>query len=272
MSCNEIRELFSDHVDGAISTEAEDRLGEHLGACRTCREELGRYEAGLDGLAGTSPEPPPDLGERTARRLGSEGLLEGRRGDALGTWWSVAAALVFLGVGLAVGRATIPEEDGAGPEVGWAPSGWESACAAVPRVPILDPGAWRALDGAEGPDLVLPSGPHVLHLPRRLTSHGPYDAGTVSLVEQEGSTCLPLRTPFGTGLILSLRPGAEGEKIEADRFVVELDPQRVLYGRVLWEQDGLVWALEGRAETAELLDVAREIGARARVDRDGRRM
>ena len=70
----------------------------------------------------------------------------------------------------------------------------------------------------------------------------------------------------------SVRPGAEGEEIEGDRFLVERDPHRVLYGRVLWEQDGLVWALEGRAEAVELLDVAREIGARARVDRDGRRM
>jgi hypothetical protein len=53
---------------------------------------------------------------------------------------------------------------------------------------------------------------------------------------------------------------------DAGTFLVELDPQRVFYARVLWHKEGLAWSLEGRADASELLDVAREISARARVD------
>ena len=63
MSCEEMRSLFSDHFDGALPLDAEDRLGHHLEVCAACREELARYEAGLETLTGLSPEPPPDFGE-----------------------------------------------------------------------------------------------------------------------------------------------------------------------------------------------------------------
>ena len=267
MSCDQVRELFSDHLDGALSVEVEDRLGRHLGGCPSCREALARYEAGVGALAGTSPEPSPGFGPGLTRRLGSEGLLKRPPGAGAYPWLSIAAALVFLGLGLVVGRATGP--GGGGPS---APD-WADGCAGTaPAVPALDPRAWRTAAASDEPDLALPTGPHVLHLPRRLTSHGPYVAGASPSPAPEGSTCLPLSTPLGAGLTLSLRPGASGEAVEGDRFVVEVDPRRVLYGRVVWQQDGLTWSLEGRAETGELLDVAREIRARARVERGGRRM
>lgn len=272
MSCEEIRELFSDHLDGVLSPEAEGRLGGHVGTCRACREELARYEASLGALTGTGPEPPSDLGPRVARRVAAESLLTGPWGRGVRAWWSLAAALVFLGVGLTVGRATVPPEDDARRQPGPSAPGWDACAGAPAGVPALDPRDWRARTGADEPDLTLTAGSHQLVLPRRLVSHGPYEAGARPVVESEETTCLPLRTPFGTGLTLSLRPGVDGERIEADRFVVELDPHRVLYGRVVWQQDGLVWSLEGRAETAELLDVAREIVARARVERPGDRM
>jgi anti-sigma factor RsiW len=272
MSCEEIRELFSGHLDGDLSPEAEDRLGAHLGTCRACREELASYETGLGALAGTGPEPPSDLGPRVVRRLAAEGLLTGPRKRGTRAWGSLAAALVFLGVGLIVGRANPSREDDARRGPGPSVPGWDACAGAPAAVAALDPRDWRALAGAGEPDLTLTAGPHDLLLPRRLLSHGPYDAGAHPAVESGGTTCLPLRTPFGTGLTLGVRPGANGDRGEADRFVVGRDPHRVLYGRVVWQQDGLVWSLEGRAESAELLDVAREIVARARVERHGDQM
>jgi anti-sigma factor RsiW len=270
MSCKEIRELFSDHLDGALSLEDEDRFGRHLEVCPGCREELDRYEVALGALVGRHPEPPPGLGERTARRLASEGLLA-RPSGGFRSWPSFAAALAVLAIGLALGRWTAPgAHERPWPEPGLATQAWADACAgAPPSVPPLDPRALRALPLAEGPDNVVRAGSHVLHLPRRLTSHGPFEPDPSGPREREGQTCLPLSAPFGTRLALSVTPALGGSTDGAGTFVVEVDPTRVLYARVLWSRDGLRWSLEGRAAATELLDIAREIAAGTRVERAG---
>jgi hypothetical protein len=269
MNCVETRELFSDHVDGGLSPEAEDRLGAHVGACPACRDELSRYEAGLGVLAGRSPEPPPRLGERLARRLENEGLLRGpRRGGGLSRWRSLAATLAVLACGLVVGRLTAtPGGSPSHREAALPAQAWGATCADLPEtVPPLDPLVWRTAVRPAGEGLSLTAGDLVLRVPRRLASHGPYE--TAGTVERDGSACLRLRAPLGSELALSLQPGSHGED---GIFLVEIDSRRVFYGRVLWRQQGLEWSLEGRADATELLDLAREIAAGARVEKAGDR-
>lgn len=268
MSCDEMRELFSDHLDGALPPEAEDHLGRHVEECAGCREALARYEMGVGALAGCSPEPLLDLRERLTRRLGSEGLLSQPSGAGARSWLPMAAVLAMFAIGLTVGRSmTLRDDDEArGSHV--SPIAWADACTGAPlTLPPLDPRAWRTLSDSGGPDRVVLAGAYTIQLPRRITSHGPYDPDPSASVVQEGSTCLPLHAPLGARLALSVAPAVTGRPEGAGTFVVEIDPRRVLYARILWHQHGLTWSLEGRAEATELLDVAREIAGRTRVER-----
>jgi anti-sigma factor RsiW len=269
MSCDEIRELFSDHLDGALSVEDEDRFGRHVGECTGCREALARYETGVGTLAGSSPEPPSGLGEGLTRRLESEGLL--RPSAAGARWWlPMAAALATVAIGLIVGRSmAVRDDDARGSRV--SPLPWADACTRAPlTLPPLDPRVWRALPDPGEPERVVLAGHYTIRLPRRLVSHGPYDPDAFASVAQEGSTCLPLHAPPRRRLALSVAPAPTGSGESAETFAVEIDPQRVLYARVIWERHGLIWSLEGRAEATDLLDVAREIAGRARVERTER--
>jgi hypothetical protein len=266
MSCEEIRELFSDHVDGALPAEMEEALADHIGACHDCRRELARYEECLGGLAGLHPAPAGDLGERVARDLVARGLLSSRAG--VRAWLPVAAALAVFAVGLVAGRSSVHRRGGDEASPIAPATRWANACVAEPLDPLpLDPRVLRATPRADAPPHLVSAGPYALSLPGWLTSHGPYRPDTSASIESGGSTCLPLREPFGTRLALTLVPteGADAER--ALRFIVEVDPHRVLYARVLWRQAGLTWSLEGRAETTELLDVAHEIAARVEVQR-----
>ena len=149
MSCDEMRELFSDHLDGALPPEAEDRLGRHVEECAGCREALARYEMGVGALAGCAPEPLLGLRERLTRRLESEGLLSQPSGTGARSWLPMAAALVIFAVGLTVGRSmTLRDDDEArGSHV--SPIAWADACTGAPlTLPPLDPRAWRKIGRA----------------------------------------------------------------------------------------------------------------------------
>jgi hypothetical protein len=45
--CDEVRELFSDHMDRTQGPAQEDQLGGHLVECASCREALREYESAL---------------------------------------------------------------------------------------------------------------------------------------------------------------------------------------------------------------------------------
>jgi hypothetical protein len=78
MTCEESKKAFSPHLDGALSREAGDALGEHLAVCPACRGELEATRSLIRSLSLVSrPAPPPDLAasitsalviERAARR------------------------------------------------------------------------------------------------------------------------------------------------------------------------------------------------------------
>jgi len=78
MTCEESKKAFSPYLDGALSREAGDALGEHLVVCPVCRRELEETRSLMRSLSLVSrPAPPPDLAasitnalviERAARR------------------------------------------------------------------------------------------------------------------------------------------------------------------------------------------------------------
>src|SRR5947209_20221056 len=62
MNCEETQKAFSPYLDGALTREAGDALGEHLGACPVCRQQLEETRAVVRGLSLLArPAAPPDL-------------------------------------------------------------------------------------------------------------------------------------------------------------------------------------------------------------------
>ncbi|MFQ6096860.1 MAG: anti-sigma factor family protein, partial [Armatimonadota bacterium] len=59
MQCFEIRELFRDYVDGALSKEDQQVLREHLARCSVCERELRMYDHVVVSLASLPPVEPP---------------------------------------------------------------------------------------------------------------------------------------------------------------------------------------------------------------------
>src|SRR2546421_4937766 len=62
MNCEESQRAFSPSLDDALTREAGDALGEHLGAAPACRQQLEEARAVVRGLSLLArPAPPPDL-------------------------------------------------------------------------------------------------------------------------------------------------------------------------------------------------------------------
>ena len=62
MNCEETQKAFSPYLDGALTREAGDALGEHLSACPVCRQQLEEARAVVRGLSLLArPALPPDL-------------------------------------------------------------------------------------------------------------------------------------------------------------------------------------------------------------------
>jgi anti-sigma factor RsiW len=62
LSCEEAKKAFTPYLDGALTREAGDALGEHLEICPLCRRDLEEERAIIRGLSLLSrPAPPPDL-------------------------------------------------------------------------------------------------------------------------------------------------------------------------------------------------------------------
>lgn len=78
LTCEESKKAFTPHLDGALTREAGDALGEHLAACPLCRRDLEETRALIRSLSLLPrPAPPADLAasitsalviERAARR------------------------------------------------------------------------------------------------------------------------------------------------------------------------------------------------------------
>ena len=70
ISCEESKKAFSPYLDGVLSREAGDALGEHLSICPPCRDELEATRSLLRSLSLVKrPAPPPDLAASISRAL-----------------------------------------------------------------------------------------------------------------------------------------------------------------------------------------------------------
>jgi len=269
VQCEEAKALFSDHLDGALTVEAEEALGAHLALCDACRRALLRYEQGLRALTGASPEPPAALDERIARAAVAEGLLHAAGRPGVRWLLPVAASLACFALGVAVARRgalSSPSQSPWPPR--FAPTGAALSCVSVPDPqPWGDLDAFRQLPAKASAMTEVRARAFRVAVPRWLVSRGPYDTLASSAVESGAGVCVPLRAAYGDRLTLTVTPAPAAAESAGKEFAFESDPTRVLYGRVSWIHAGLIWSLEGRADAAELLDLAQELSARAGGDR-----
>lgn len=70
LTCREITELVTDHLEGRLSLLQRVRFQLHLGMCRHCRAYLRQMKATIRVLARLSLEPvPPELSDELLRRF-----------------------------------------------------------------------------------------------------------------------------------------------------------------------------------------------------------
>ncbi|MGE4116213.1 MAG: zf-HC2 domain-containing protein [Candidatus Nanopelagicales bacterium] len=50
-SCERVRSLMSDHLDGDLDARTRRRVNRHVRFCRRCRRVLGNLRVTIDGLA-----------------------------------------------------------------------------------------------------------------------------------------------------------------------------------------------------------------------------
>lgn len=258
MSCDEIRALFSDHLDGALEAPDEDRLGLHLAECAACREALLAYERPLTALGGLGRPIPPELWPRVLEAARHSGLV--RQGWLRPGRWLVpfAAGLLVAGGGSVLFVRRSPPA----PASAMLPEG---CTASLTRLARIEPRALYApLSSSESEDrFSMPA--YTVVVPDLLRTSGPYRAAPQRAVACGDAWRLPLLSPYGDLLVLSISPAPRGRAAAPAGYEVVTDARRVFYARVQWQEGGLSWSLEGRAAAGELLQLAAELRGRARV-------
>lgn len=134
MSCDEIYELISLHIDGETTPEQEQMLAAHLAECERCRDLLRAYEDIQSGVAELASDPPERFAEGVMYRVAQEAGGNGgkKRRFAFGhatAFAAVAAALVILvGTGLVkLPNSTDKAEDAACDTAAYAADGAKNA-------------------------------------------------------------------------------------------------------------------------------------------------
>ena len=85
MTCQEVREAFTDVYDGTLSGDPLANLNAHLRECPICRQEWAAFRRTLGALGEVrNEEPPPGFAARVTARI-----------EAPRWWQRVATALVF---------------------------------------------------------------------------------------------------------------------------------------------------------------------------------
>ena len=70
MRCEDIKELMSEHIDGALDEAGEKRLAEHLAKCEDCRLDLQALKEAVSLVQGLDTvEPPADLLDKIHARI-----------------------------------------------------------------------------------------------------------------------------------------------------------------------------------------------------------
>jgi hypothetical protein len=110
MTCDEVRELLSEHLLGTLEGPEDLEVRRHLRGCAACREDRMKLEEGVSALSRAvhDEEPPAELRERVLRTLGEEWEETGRlpatpaasqRGSRERSPWralAVAAAVILI--------------------------------------------------------------------------------------------------------------------------------------------------------------------------------
>jgi anti-sigma factor RsiW len=256
-SCAEVRELFSDHVDGLMSETGRETLRRHVAECAACAGTLARYEETLRALRGLTPAASDALHDRVRRAATREGLLTDRV-HGRGAWALAVAAALLAALAYAVHQRSRPEPGPSGSSVVAASTCAESLWGAW----MVDADALRRPTPAHVPEAPLSAQGRSFLIPAALVSHGPYAADLTAAIRSDDAVCVPLIAPYGDVLVLSLARTAAGPP---SGFRVVTDPRHVFYSGVVWRHGGLDWKIEGRAPAAELLSLAGEIEAGTQV-------
>jgi predicted anti-sigma-YlaC factor YlaD len=101
-TCESVRECIPDIAGGRLGPAVMRAVGDHLGVCEGCREELGLARA----LFGSRPAVPPGLDRRI-----EAAVLRDRRAPRRRPWWGLTAAAVAalaLGIGISSERIVDP--------------------------------------------------------------------------------------------------------------------------------------------------------------------
>lgn len=57
MTCDEVKELMIDHIEGELSRRMDREISEHIKTCRVCREEREQTESLLYSVSESVPDP-----------------------------------------------------------------------------------------------------------------------------------------------------------------------------------------------------------------------
>lgn len=111
MSCHQVREMFSDYLDGAVSGREMQALSSHLQGCADCSSEFEAWRGMQQMLGSVGPlKAPEDLGLRLRLVISREAAR--RRGhwwDAITSRWEniLRPALLQASAGLAGSLALV---------------------------------------------------------------------------------------------------------------------------------------------------------------------
>ncbi len=146
MTCNEIRKLLDDFVDGTASADAAAAIRAHTESCVACAEELKALETLRGVVAGLSREIEPD----TDLWRNIEGVLDGLEDDIESGRVRVFGVIRrrFHAVAV-IGRTKRANTQDAG--WNWAGLGWRlGVAAAVVLLAVVGIQEWRGRDAAGG--------------------------------------------------------------------------------------------------------------------------
>ena len=105
MSCHQVREMFSEYLDGAVSGREMQALSSHLEACGECEAEFAAWRKVQQALGTVGPvKAPTDLGLRLRLAISHESARrKGHWWDAVASRWDnmLRPALVQASAGLA---------------------------------------------------------------------------------------------------------------------------------------------------------------------------
>ena len=116
MTCEEVRALLDDYLDGSLSSTEQAQVREHLGECVPCRREFRGLGALIERARAlnTEVEPEQNLWPEIERRIVKDaGAIQDRPSDQPGSgrpWWTYVAAaglaLLALSLPLSIKMAT----------------------------------------------------------------------------------------------------------------------------------------------------------------------